>query len=543
MTQWLADTLIATTALLALVMILRKPVARHFGAGIAYGLWILPAARLFMPSLTREISLPSYVGKAVINTVPMETITATPVASGPSIDWTVILITLWLGGAALLLVIQTLRYCTMRDALLADAIMLDQIGDITVIECEDVPGPLAFGLFHRYIAVPKNFSSVFAPRERELALAHEVAHHRAGDLFANLAAFLFLCLQWFNPLAWIAWNAFRLDQEAACDARVLAGADADTRLCYGHALARTANDGMTSFAMALNSPRTIIERLRRVMMEDPSKGRRLAGRFAILLATAVALPLTATVVPVFAEDGAKTDDGAQTQKRKMIIIKSSDGKPVTVDVKGDEDTPFVKTIEKDGKTIVLRSNKELDEAEIQKLVAEAEQSRGEAEAAAGEAEAAAGEAEAAAGAAEAARGEAEAARGQAEADRATRRVIRIKRSDGKTMAWTNDSNMHSDMVPEIDISEVDANCNGGDVMSTNVYGYDGDKKARVKIVMCGKGQAKLARVHAIQGLKEAQAEMKTDKDIPDSVRKSVIDSLQQQINRLEKEQSENKDAS
>ena len=85
----------------------------------------------------------------------------------------------------------------------------------------EVSGPVAFGIFDRVIAVPADFDSLYAEHERRLALEHELAHHRSGDLVANLFAFVLLCLQWFNPLAWVAHAAFRFDQEAACDARVL----------------------------------------------------------------------------------------------------------------------------------------------------------------------------------------------------------------------------------------------------------------------------------------------------------------------------------
>jgi bla regulator protein blaR1 len=397
-----------------------------------------------------------------------------------------------------------------------------------VIESDEVSGPLAFGLFSRYVAVPKDFARIFAPRERELALAHELAHHKARDLHANLAAFIFLCLQWFNPLVWLAWSAFRFDQEAACDARVLAGADVATRQSYGRALARTATYELPSFAMALNNPNTIIERLRRLMMKDPSNGRRIAGRLAILAATAIALPLTATVVPVLAEDTPKAQDQAtglaKELKRKVIIIHDGDGKPTTIDIKGDADAPFVKTIEKDGKTIVLRSNKELSEAEVEKMVADAEKSRGEAEAALGEAEAQRGEAEAARGEAEATKGEAEAGRGH---------------SISRIMTYRTDDNGNAAGSPDINIAQMHSNCKDGQFVTAN--GFDSKEKATIAISICGKGNAKLARGEAITGLKEAQKQLKDDKDIPDGVRKSVLDSLQKQIDRLEKQIAENKD--
>ena len=199
------------------------------------------------------------------------------------------------GGAALLFIVQMVRYCGLRDELLADATEIDRIGDIRVDPKRPDRRAIGFRIVPPLHRGARSFHPHLYPAERDLALAHELAHHRAGDLYANLAAFLFLCLSWFNPLAWMAWSAFRFDQEAACDARVLAGTDAGTRQNYGRALARAASADHDARAgnglgMALNRPQTIIERLRRLMMKDTSKGRLLAGRIAIFVAAAVALP-------------------------------------------------------------------------------------------------------------------------------------------------------------------------------------------------------------------------------------------------------------
>src|SRR5687768_10990116 len=39
MTDWLVDTLLATSLLMALILLVREPVRRHFGPAIAYALW------------------------------------------------------------------------------------------------------------------------------------------------------------------------------------------------------------------------------------------------------------------------------------------------------------------------------------------------------------------------------------------------------------------------------------------------------------------------------------------------------------------------
>jgi bla regulator protein BlaR1 len=134
---------------------------------------------------------------------------------------------------------------------------------------------------------------LYDARERRLVLEHELAHHRSGDLVANLFAFVLLCLQWFNPLAWVAHAAFRFDQEAACDARVLDQAAADDRADYGRAIAKAASGRALLFASALDRRNTLKRRLQS-MLRNPNPNRRIIGRVIVVGAVAFALPLTAS---------------------------------------------------------------------------------------------------------------------------------------------------------------------------------------------------------------------------------------------------------
>src|SRR4029434_10147623 len=121
----------------------------------------------------------------------------------------------------------------------------------------------------------------------------ELVHHRSGDLVVNLFAFVLLCLQWFNPLAWVAHAAFRFDQEAACDARVLDKAKAHDRADYGRAIAKAASGSALLFASALDRSNSVHMTLKS-MLSNPTAGRRNSGKLMVLATIAVALPLTAT---------------------------------------------------------------------------------------------------------------------------------------------------------------------------------------------------------------------------------------------------------
>lgn len=533
MGEWLFDSLMVTTLLMGAILLLRRPVAQLFGPGVAYALWLIPAARLLMPSLEGDAVPVGQTGHGVSDAVresilagvssPDTVVDTASKSVVAAVDLTALGVTLWLGGAALFFIIQMIRYASMRDDLLSEAEEIASIEGVSVVASDQVAGPLAFGLFKRYIAVPQDFTKTYSPAERDLAIAHEMAHHKSGDLFANLLAFIILCLQWFNPVAWMSWNAFRFDQEAACDARVLAGKGAEERAIYGQALARTAFDGVPTFATALNSPKTIIERLRRLTMKDASTKRRIFGKLGVIAAAAIILPLTATVVPaVVAQDEAATEGKPETVKHNVRVIKlKRDGK--TVDIVGhDGDGKEVTKIERDGKIFIFRTDKKLSQEEVEKMVDEAQISSEQADEALVWANEARSEAEAARGEAEAARGEADVARAEAAAMRGHAEAMRVH-----AVA------MAANYIPVIDIREITKNCKEGQPVTTNVEGFDGTNKSRIRLVMCGKGQARIARAEAVKGLREARGEIASEKEMPEAVRKDVIEKLEKEIRKLE----------
>jgi beta-lactamase regulating signal transducer with metallopeptidase domain len=301
-TDWLIGTLLATSGLILLVLLIREQVRRHFGARVAYGLWLIPAARLLMPTLTETVERP--VSAAVTPRMMLSHYTAEPLllssVAPPQQSfveqvggWPVILTVLWLGVALGLFAARMLAFRRERAAILSGATEIGRIGSIRLVRSPEVSGPLAFGIIDRVIAVPADFERLYAEHERRLALEHELAHHRSGDLVANLLAFALLCLQWFNPLAWAAHAAFRFDQEAACDARVLDRADTQDRSEYGRAIAKAASGRALLFASALDRRNTLQRRLKS-MLSNPTSGRRLTGRMIVLAGIAVALPLTAS---------------------------------------------------------------------------------------------------------------------------------------------------------------------------------------------------------------------------------------------------------
>lgn len=305
------DTLVTTALLVLAVLLVRKPFARHFGPRLTYALWLVPALRLVLPPLpfADPVAVPA-AATVPADVVPIEAADAartiaTPAAI-PQPSWGLadalpLLFTLWTAGALLLIATAIVRHMRFRRLVLDAAVALEPIGSIRLVMSGAVDGPVAFGLFSRYVAVPHDFFARYAAEERALAIDHELAHHRHGDLWANSAALLLLASQWFNPLAWRAIRAFRFDQEAACDARVLTMADTAERRVrtahYAAAIAKAAVGARLSLAAPMAVHDNLQERLTMLTQQDISKQRRFAGKLLVGSATLAVLGATATLVP------------------------------------------------------------------------------------------------------------------------------------------------------------------------------------------------------------------------------------------------------
>ncbi len=289
MTAWLAANMAWATLAMLLVLLVRRPVASLFGAGPAYALWLLPAGRLLMPPLpSLGAEMPSLVPSFVFVTLP-EAPAPLAAAAGPS--WLAALAAAWLGGGAAFLVWQWLGYRRFLTGVTLSSRSVGGHAGLPLVESAAVHGPLALGLLDRRIVVPADFALRYSEDERRLALDHEMIHHRRGDIWCNLAALLMLALNWFNPIAWLAFRAFREDQELACDAAVARAATPEARHDYARALIKSASRPGLIAACPLNSADQLKRRLRMMNDHRISRVRMLGGAAAVTLLAGVTATL------------------------------------------------------------------------------------------------------------------------------------------------------------------------------------------------------------------------------------------------------------
>lgn len=246
--SWLVSNALVASLLVVVVLVIRRPVARLFGAHAAYALWLAPAVRLLLPPLPPSVA-PAPIGGEAVRWVIVTGERAAATSAGIDLLWLI-----WGAGAALMLGLHLAVHHGFLRRALAQGEPLPSPGiAIDVVATAAVDGPVATGLIHRLILVPQDFASRFTPEQQHFALWHEQLHHRRGDLWASAGALLMAAILWFNPFAWLALGAFRRDMEAACDASLLASAGRDAAPAYAETILRCAARPVPRSLCALTS--------------------------------------------------------------------------------------------------------------------------------------------------------------------------------------------------------------------------------------------------------------------------------------------------
>ncbi len=325
--QEIGRTSLAVTALVVLVLLVRRPFARRFGAKAAYALWAVPLARFVMPPLPGNWSLagllgfgqtqaaPTPIAELIIPDRPVgqasvyeapPAVAEAPIALQTPDIWAslggallsnlpLILTSVWLIGALVWLgrslrkqdVFQRLIWDDSEPA--SDAVLLESQRIARQIGLKSLPairtsllcsGPLVTGLKSPVVLLPYWFEEDYTEAEQRDALVHELMHLKRRDLWAFQIARIVAATQWFNPFIHLGLKAFRTDQESACDADVLRQASISPA-AYGRTLVKAARLARPSdrriAAASLTLAHPIKERLIMMQHATPTLRSRLAG--------------------------------------------------------------------------------------------------------------------------------------------------------------------------------------------------------------------------------------------------------------------------
>ncbi len=395
-------TTLAVGALVLLVLAIRKPFAKRYGAKAAYLLWALPLARFVTPPLPGNWSLAGLLGfdrtpasaetsasarevfvvrsefEGMAGAVPEPGVAPAPIPeyttlvapdmataapAGTSLleailaQAPLILTCVWITGMVLWLgrsLFQQRQFLALIEAdsepanedtvtqthRIAKQLGIKRVPDVRAsLLCS---GPLVTGLKNPVILLPMWFEEDYDAAERRDALVHELMHLKRRDLWAFQAARIVAATQWFNPLAHIALKAFRTDQEAACDADVISRAKLSPA-AYGRTLVKAARLARPSdrriAAASLTLAHPIKERL--IMMTHPTptfRSRLMGGALAATLG-AGAIFATASCTSSVAQE---LDGGAETTSPETTadnkIVVFDSEQSMSVDVTIDGET-------------------------------------------------------------------------------------------------------------------------------------------------------------------------------------------------------------
>lgn len=324
-------SLIDLSAGLLLVLALRKPARKLFGAGPAFTLWLWPVllgALPWLPTLPARWQLLAPV-------IVLPGTLASPALPGSAVAGGVPWMALWLVGATFALLRLALAYARLRRScrplppeLLAHCRHEHPTLDPRRLRLHS-RGPGVLWSWRSLILLPADFTRRFGAEQRVLVLAHEQAHLARRDPLWSLLAEILAALLWFHPLAWLALPRFRLDQELACDERTLHRSTHDAGNYARTLLASTGMDAAPVLIPWLAEPQ-LKERLMMIRRDRTTTARRLAG----YLATACVIGgicLAAQASPRVADpSGRATQDlqaNLRTQPRypKASILNKEEG--------------------------------------------------------------------------------------------------------------------------------------------------------------------------------------------------------------------------
>ena len=166
-----------------------------------------------------------------------------------------------------------------------------------------VTTPMAAGVFRPTIFLPAA-ATTWTSEQRDIVLAHEIAHLVAHDPLRHLLTRLAMACYWFHPAAWMAAREAAIAREQACDEAVLAlgtKPSSYARVLLEFADAASAAPPLSA-ALPIVHPSVLEKRLMAILDGDH---RPTPRRVLLVPAAGVAL-LTLTVAAAHPRAGAQT---------------------------------------------------------------------------------------------------------------------------------------------------------------------------------------------------------------------------------------------
>jgi bla regulator protein BlaR1 len=263
--------------------------------------WLSPIG---VPVLPRAAANAPGAEAGVTSATPL----APPRAADGARPWTAVAVGVWaLGlGLSLLRTLQSWRrtravvsrsvpgdeglHAIVRE--LSGRLALRRAADVR--ESAEVGTPLVIGGRRPVILVPADAFAALPADQQRMALCHELAHLKRGDVWLGCVPAAAERCFFFHPLARLAAREYAFWREAACDEAVLTTLGASPQ-GYGRMLLALGVSRRTATFSAAGAAWSFQDLKRRLTMLDRTPSPSLRGR--VLAAGAVALAMLA-IVPI-----------------------------------------------------------------------------------------------------------------------------------------------------------------------------------------------------------------------------------------------------
>ena len=199
---------------------------------IESALSLIPSAETISPEIMMDPTPTVITGipalNSALNPVISDSFAPDPGDSANPLQiWIQVLSVVWAVGVAGMLAYALISYLRLKKRV-STAFPIGK----NIRQSEFVDSPFVLGVIRPVIYLPFRMDSA----DMEPVIAHELTHIRRKDHWWKPLGYALLAVHWFNPLMWVAYILLCRDIELACDEKVIAELDNESRANYTQAL-------------------------------------------------------------------------------------------------------------------------------------------------------------------------------------------------------------------------------------------------------------------------------------------------------------------